>query len=340
MNEIKDLLFNLCRLSGVSGSEKSVSKFCEDYLAKYAEVQTDYNNNVIATLGNKNAEKTILLDAHIDQIGFIVTEITDDGFLRVDKCGGVDLRTVLDAPVIVHGKEDISGVVCCMPPHLSDGNEDKAPEIDKVIIDLGLPADRVNEFVSVGDTITFYAEPKQLLGNRITAAALDNRAGVATLLKVCECISKKELNYKVVVLLSCQEETFATGAKTKAFYVEPDECISVDVSFAAQPGVSGQYSNIALGKGPMLCTSPNLNKPMFNKFKELCEQSGVSYQIEVCNGRTGTNADHIAVTKSGVKTAVVSIPERNMHTQAEIVDLSDINDAARLISDYIISGGV
>ena len=340
MKEIKNLLFELCRLSGVSGSENSVAKFCADYLAKYAEVETDYNNNVIATLGNRNAEKTILLDAHIDQIGFIVTEITDDGFLRVDKCGGVDLRAALDAAVVVHGKEDISGVVCCMPPHLSDGNEDKAPEIDKVIIDLGLPTDKVKEIVNVGDIITFYAEPKELLNNRVTAAALDNRAGVATLLKVCEYISDKELSYKVVVLLSCQEETFATGAKTKTFSINPDECISVDVSFASQPGVSGQYSNIALGKGPMLCISPNLNKPIFNKLKELCEKSDTSYQIEVCNGRTGTNADHIAVTKSGVKTAVVSIPERNMHTQAEIVDLSDIADSARLISDYIISGGV
>lgn len=340
MEDLKKLLFKLCSLSGVSGTENSVAKFCAEYLSKYAEAETDSNNNVIATLGNKNAEKTILLDAHIDRIGFIVTEITDDGFLRVDKCGGVDLRTALDAPVIVHGKEDISGVVCCMPPHLSDGNEDKAPEIDKVIIDLGLPANMVKELVSVGDTITLYSEPKQLLGNRVTATALDNRAGVATLLKVCEHISEKKLNYKVIVLLSCQEETFATGAKTRAFSADSDECISVDVSFAAQPGVSGQYSNIALGKGPMLCISPNLNRPMFNKLKELCKKSDIDFQLEICNGRTGTNADHIAVTKSGVKTALISIPERNMHTQAEIVALSDIDDTARLISDYIIRGGV
>ncbi len=340
MKNTRELLFRLCRLCGVSGNENSVAKFCAEYLAKYSDVKIDSNNNVIATLGNKNARKTLLLDAHIDQIGFIVTEITDDGFIKVDKCGGVDLRTALDAPVIVHGKEDISGVICCMPPHLSDGKEEKAPEIDKIIIDLGLPQERVKELVSIGDTISFYAEPKELLQNRVTAAALDNRAGVAALLKICEYISDKELNYKVIILLSCQEETFATGAKTKAFSVYPDECISVDVSFAAQPGVSGQYTNIALGKGPMLCISPNLNKPMFNKLKEICEKSDINFQIEVCNGRTGTNADHIAVTKSGVKTAVVSIPERNMHTQAEIVDISDILDTARLIFDYIICGGV
>lgn len=340
MKDLRNLLFDLCRLGGVSGSENSVARFCTDYLSKYTEVETDSNNNVIATVGNKNADKTILLDAHLDQIGFIVTEITDDGFLRVDKCGGVDLRTALDAPVIVHGIEDIRGVICCMPPHLSDGNEDKAPEIDKIIIDLGIPADRVKKLVSTGDTVTFYTEPKVLLNNRVTSAALDNRAGVAALLKVCKYISNKELNYKVIILLSCQEETFATGARTKAFSSNPDECICVDVSFTAQPGVDGQYSNIILGKGPMLCISPNLNKPMLNKLKQLCETSDINYQLEICNGRTGTNADHIAVTKSGVKTAVISIPERNMHTQAEIVDLGDISDTARLIADYITCGGV
>ena len=227
-----------------------------------------------------------------------------------------------------------------MPPHLSDGNEDKAPKPENLTIDLGLPAEKVKEFVSLGDTVSFYKQPKELINNRVTATALDNRAGVASLLKVAELLDGKDVSYKVIILLSCQEETYQTGAKTAPFGFDIDECVAVDVSFAAQPEISGMYSNIKLGKGPMLCISPIIDKPMYNRFKELCEQNDINYQVEVCAGRTGTNADCIAIIKSGVRTMLVSVPEKNMHTQAEIVSLDDVLDTAKVISEYIISGGV
>ena len=336
---MKKLLFDLCALGGVSGSEYSVAEFCAEYLKKYSDnVNIDFNNNVTAVLGDPDADKTVLLDAHIDRIGFVITEIDDRGFLKIDKCGGVDVRTAPDAPVIVHGKKDLNGIICCMPPHLSDGNEDKAVSADKLWVDLGLPADIVKENVSLGDCVSFYAEPKELLGNRITASALDNRASVAALLKTAEIISKSKVDVKVIILLSCQEETYATGAKTAPFDYDIDECISVDVSFASQPGIDDQYSNIFLGKGPMLCISPILNRGMFDKLKKVCEENDISYQLEVCASNTGTNSDHIAVSKSGVKTCLVSIPEKNMHSQAEIVDISDVEATAELLALYIKGG--
>lgn len=332
---MKDLIFKLCKCSGVSGNEEKISDCCKDIISKYTTAEKDYNNNIIAVFGNEKADKTILLDAHLDQIGLIVTDIDENGFIKADKCGGIDLRTLPDSPVIVHGRQDLKGVVCCMPPHLSDGKEDLAITIDKVWIDLGLPCEKVRELVSVGNVISLYSEPKTLLNNRVCSPALDNRAGVAVLLKVCEIISNKELNCKVVVLLSCQEETFGTGAKTKSFKVDADECICVDVSFANQSGVKDQYSNIELGNGPMICVSPNLNRNMVNKLKSIAENKNIPYQIEVCNGRTGTNADHITVSKNGIKTAVLSVPLRNMHTQGEIADIDDIENTAYLISQYI-----
>jgi endoglucanase len=240
----------------------------------------------------------------------------------------------------VLGKKELDGVICCMPPHLSDGNEDKAIEPDKVWIDLGMPLDAVKEVVSVGDTATFISNPKSLLNDRISAIALDNRAGVASLIKVCDIISNCNLDCKVVVVLSCQEETYATGAKTKSFEYEPDECICVDVSFANQDGVSDSYSKIELGKGPMLCYSSTLNKNMTNKLSSIAKSLDIPTQVEVCAGRTGTNADHITTSKSGVKSTVLSIPLRNMHTQVEIVDINDIENTAKLIAQYIISGGI
>lgn len=338
---MKNLIFDLCKRGGISGDENSVASYCEKYLKQYTEnVRTDFNNNVIALFGDNDADYTFLLDAHTDRIGFIVSEFSENGFIRVDTVGGIDLRTVLDAAVTVYGKKTLNGVVCCMPPHLSDGNEDTAVSSDKIWIDLGLPYDEVKKYVCIGDSVVFYTEPKELLHDRISSSALDNRAGVASLLLVSEKLSTIKLNSKVIILLSCGEETYATGAKTVPFNYDIDECISVDVSFAPQPGVESPYSGIKLGKGPMLCISPNLNRDMYNALKKTAEDNSIPYQIEVCGGTTGTNADHITLSKSGVKTALVSIPEKNMHSQAEIIDLNDISYLTDLIYNYILNGGV
>lgn len=337
---MKELIFELCNCNGVSGDENNIAKLCAKKLNKFGKVAIDSNNSVIAVLGNVNAKKTIMLDAHIDQIGFIVTEIDDKGFLKVEKCGGIDNRTLLGSPVIIFGKEEITGIICCMPPHLSDGKEDKAVDNDKLWVDLGLPFEIVNEMVSIGNTGTFCVNSKSLLNDRISLPALDNRAGVAVAIKTCELIYNKDLPYRVVILLSCQEETYAAGAKTKSYEYEPDECICVDVSFANQQGITDSYSNIELGKGPMLCYSSTLNKDMTNKIKEIALNENIPTQIEICAGRTGTNADHISTSKYGVKSTVLSIPQRNMHTQVEIVDIKDVENTAKLIAKYIISGGI
>ena len=334
-----DLVKKLCSAKGVSGNEKEVCSLVYSLMFPLADVAINEFGNVIAVFGNKNADKTILLDAHIDQIGFIVTDITPKGFLKVEKCGGIDLRTVLGCGVIVDGKQAVRGIVCCMPPHLSDGNEDKAVSADKVYIDTGLTYEQVVELVSIGDTVTFAEEPCELLNNRISAPALDNRVGVASIIRVAQLLNGVDCKYKVVAVFSSQEETYQLGAKTGAYISGADEAIVVDVSFASQPGVSGQYSNIELSKGPMLCVSPTLSKEMYNSLKEICANKNIPYQIEVCNGATGTNADSISICKSGIKTTVVLIPQKNMHTQVEIVDISDIENTAKLIAEYIITGG-
>lgn len=337
---MKKILKELCGISGVSGNESVIADYCLEILSKYGKTVKDFNNNVIAVIGNQNADKTILLDAHLDQIGLIVTEIDDKGFLKVEKCGGVDLRTLLGSPVTVHSKENLSGVVCCMPPHLSDGKEDEAISADNVWIDVGLPYDVVKNTVSLGDYVTLDSKFAELLNNKISCGSLDNRAGVAVLFKVCELLENKDISCKVVILLSCQEETYGTGAITKGFEIAPDEAICVDVSFANQPGIDDQYANSKLGGGPMVCFSSTLNKSMSNKFIDLAKENNIPVQYEVCGGITGTNADHIGVSKSGVKTGILSVPQKNMHTQVEIVDLTDIENTAKLIAEYIISGGV
>ncbi|MCH5301014.1 MAG: M42 family metallopeptidase [Ruminococcus sp.] len=334
-----DILKKLCLAHGVSGNEKEICNTVRNIIFPYADVETNEFGNVFAVFGNKNSEKTILLDAHIDQIGFIVTDITSKGFLKIDKCGGIDLRTVQGCGVKVYGREVIKGVVCCLPPHLSDGKEDKAIGIDKVYIDTGLSYEEVSSIVSIGDTVSFYEEPEMLLNNRVTSPALDNRASVASIIRVAQLLKDKQCDYKVIAMFSSQEETYQLGAKIGAFISGADEAIVVDVSFASQPDISGQYSDIKLSKGPMLCVSSTLNKDMYKTLVNIANECNIPYQNEVCGGLTGTNADSITICKSGIKTALISIPEKNMHTQAEIVDLNDIENTALLISQYILRGG-
>ena len=335
---LKDLIFDLCRTAGVSGSEAPAIEVARSYLKDFADIKTDDNGNLYATLGNKNAEKTILLDAHIDQIGLIVTDINSDGFVKVDKCGGMDVRVLQNARFISQ-RSGITGTVCCLPPHLSDGSESKATPISKVWIDFGMTYEEVKNHIKIGDVLTFASEPKELLNHKITAPALDNRCSVAALIRVAQLLQEKSVDYKVVILLSSQEETYGTGAVTGAYKFDADEAIVVDVSFASQPDVSGQYGKIELGKGPMIGISPILNRQMTDKLTALAKENNIPYQFEPLSGTTGTNADKISVTKGGVKTSMLSIPQRYMHTQIEVIDIADVENTAALIAQYIISGG-
>lgn len=336
--ELKEMIFALCSAQGVSGSEEPAAAIARELLSPYAEVRTDSDGNLYATFGNPNADKTLLLDAHLDRIGLIVTDINENGFVKVDKCGGMDIRTLQNA--VFTTEDGYRGVVCCLPPHLTDGKEDKATPMNKTWLDFGMTYDEVAEHIQIGDKLTFCNQPAELLGGKITAPALDNRCGVASLIRVAQLLSGKDLPYRVVILLSAQEETYGTGSMTGSFRLDADEAIVVDVSFASQPDVSGQYGGISLKGGAMIGISPILCKPMTEQLKALAGESGRAFQLEAMTGRTGTNADHISVTKGGVKTAMISIPQRYMHTQGEVVAVEDVENTAQLIADYILSGGV
>lgn len=333
---IQELIFNLCTARGVSGDENAAASVAEQFLAAFAETSVDCNGNVIAVCGNPSAEKTILLDAHLDQIGLIVTDINENGFVKVAACGGIDVRTLQNE--VFETKDGARGTVCCLPPHLSDGSESKAEPMSKVWLDFGMSREEVQEHLETGDTLTFSEKPAMLLNGRITSPALDNRSSVAALIAAGELV-KDARDYKVVILLSVQEETYGTGAATGAFAQEPDEAIVVDVSFASQPDVSGQYAGIELGKGPMIGIAPILNREMTDTLAGLAQSLDIPFQYEPLPGSTGTNADKIAVSKSGVKTALISIPERYMHTQSEVIDPADVENTARLIAAYILRGG-
>lgn len=327
MDNLIGILKELCEADNVCGVTEALD-IAERYLKPYCSVSRN-GQSLIATMGGEG--KTVLIEAHIDEIGMLVTDVKD-GFLAVSPAGGIDARMLPGMRVNIHGKERLCGVFSSVPPHLrKDGAE--APSFDNLYIDTGLGS-VAEQYVTVGDRVTFSAPFTPLCGNIVTSKALDDRAGVAALIKCAQGLSGQALKNKVVILLSDQEETTGSGAKTGGFKIDPDIAVAVDVSFGDQPGVSGHECG-KLGDGAMIGISPLLSKEVFDGLKRVAEENGIKYQVEVMGGKTSTDADHIALTKEGVKTGLLSIPLRNMHTPVETVDMTDIMSVADILACFI-----
>ncbi|MVB11137.1 putative aminopeptidase YsdC [Caprobacter fermentans] len=334
MEELEQLIFRLCSAPGTPGGESPAAEAAAAELSGLAKVQTDRMGNLTAEFGNPDAREHVLLDAHLDQIGLIVTGIDENGFLKIGRCGGTDARVLPGGAVTVYGAETLCGVVCCTPPHLQEGGEDKVEPVDKMAVDVGLSHDEAEKLVRPGDRVLFRTNPKRLLGTRVSAAGLDNRAGVAVFCRCAQILKQEKLNCKVTVLFSAQEETGGAGAKTGAFAARPTQAIAVDVSFAKQPGVPDVNLG-SLGGGPMIGIAPVLSRSMTDRLIGLAEEKKMPWTREIMGGGTGTNSDEIATTGSGVPTALISVPLRYMHTPAEVIDLKDIENTAQLIAAYL-----
>lgn len=333
--DIKETLFRLSDLSAV-GSITEAADLAFELLSKYADTARAGGLTVIGKLKGKS-DYTIMLDAHIDEVGFIVTDVDENGFITAAKCGGIDLRTLPARPVTVHGKKDIAAVFCSTPPHLSKGDE-VFDDISKLKLDTGL-GEKAQDIVSVGDYITYRTKANSLFGSRVTGKSFDDRAGVVCLLELAERLSKKQLPCNVVFSICDGEELGLRGAKTSAFRIQPDEAVAIDVSFGDGPDISPDDCG-KLSSGAMVGISPVLDRRISDRLTDIAKTEGIPYQTEVMGGRTSTDGDVISVTANGVRTGLLSIPLRNMHTDVEVIDTEDIKSVCDILESYILSGGV
>lgn len=336
--DLEKTIIQLADTSGVSGDETKAAELALSMLKEYTDDCYIKNGNVIGHLGKKGAKPHILIDAHIDQIGFVVTYITDDGFVKISNCGGIDRRLLLAQQVTILGKEPVTGIVCAIPPHL-ETDESSVPELNDICIDVGMTKAQAEEKISLGDKIVFSSKCKKMQGDRITGAALDDRCGIAAILRSLEIVKDKKLNCEVTVMFSTQEEIGERGAKIGVFDIEPDIALAVDVSFALTADDS-ELKCGKMGKGCMIGFAPTLDKELSGQFKEIAQKNNMPYQIEVMNGETGTNADRFSVNKSGVKAVTLSIPLKYMHTPVEVISVSDVENTAQLIAAYLEEVGV
>jgi endoglucanase len=216
--------------------------------------------------------------------------------------------------------------------------KDKNPEIEDIFIDVGYNFEQASSIVKLGDRATIASKANILLNNKISVKALDDRAGVASILYALSMIKKDDLKCNLIVLFSAQEETGERGAKTSAFKVNPDISISVDVSFAYTSDAI-EHKCGKMGKGVMIGIAPTLNKEVSRELQNLAQENDIYYQLEVMGGATSTNCDVIGTTKNGIKTGLLSIPLKYMHSPIEMASIDDIISTSKLISKFVMKAG-
>lgn len=339
--DCKIFLENLLNTHSVSGFENAATDVYEDYLKDCAEVFRDSLNNCYAVL-NPAASRRIMIEAHIDEIGFQVTYIDDKGFVYVRQNGGIDCATVPGSMVLIHTSEGsvVPGVIGKRPIHVQKPEDrSKVLELENLWIDTGLTHDEVVEKISVGDVVSFKSNCSFLTENVIVSKGLDDKIGVYIVAEAIRRLAKERLNICVYGVAAVQEEVGCKGAKVCVDNVNPQMSISIDVGFATDvPDISKKkYGDISLGKGPVINCHTDCNRQMVQVVRTVAAQTGTDIQLNANYISTGgTDTASIQVSHKGVKTLLISIPNRYMHTQVEMCDLRDVEGAIDLIVNTVL----
>ena len=324
----------LSGLCGLTGREDAVGTRAAAMLREFVPDAAFRDGSVTAHLGSDPDKPVLLLCAHLDQVGFLVTDITADGFLHIGCVGGIDRRLLLGQPVTVYGKEKLSGVISILPPHLLQG-EQAVPDDAQLCVDLGFSsAEALGDRVRRGDAVCYAADCKRLLGDYMTGPALDDRCGVAALILAAEQLSGVSgLPCNVTFVLSGQEERGGRGARLAAANEHPDYAVAVDVTFGMAHGESPEECML-LGGGPAIGISPVLSRALSDALTAAAEHAEIPYQHEIMSGTTGTDADALALSPGGCAAGTVSIPLRYMHTPVEVIRISDVEQTALLLAAF------
>jgi putative aminopeptidase FrvX len=327
------MLEDILNLVSVSGYEQAASQQLNRMFSEFCdESYMDTLGNVISIKKSVNGKKRIVLDAHMDQIGLMVTEILEGGFLRFLPVGGVDLRILPALEVIVHGRQDILGIIGAKPPHLLSGSNDKAYKTEELFIDTGFSREILETIVKAGDVVSFKSRNTYLQNNCICRSALDDRLGVYVNMEVLKRLSLQ--NIDVVSTATVGEEIGLKGASVIGSSMDFDAAIVVDVTHGVTPdGIKAR--SFYLDKGPVITKGPALHKKINRSIIDFAKQKGIPLQIEVEPGNTGTNAWTLHSAKTAVPTVMLSIPLKYMHTASEVVSLDNVNQLIDLMTGYL-----
>ena len=338
--ESYDFLKALQETPSPSGFEQPVQRIVRKRMKPFAgSIETDVHGNVIVGLNPKGSPR-VMLAGHCDQIGLMVNYIDDNGYIFVLAIGGLDPSVLPGSRVVVHSKNGpIDAVIGRKPVHVLKPEERGAKlELRELWVDIGAKNKKETEqVVSIGDPITFRLEMIHLGNDLVTSPAFDNKCGTFVVMEALRLCSIKRIKCALFAVSTVQEEVGLRGARTSCYGVDPQVGIAVDVTHATDyPDIDKRINgDIKIGSGPTISTGANINPPLEALLVKTAKARKIPFQMEAAPGGTGTDANAIQLSRSGVATALVSIPNRYMHTPVEVVSLGDLEAAAKLIAETV-----
>lgn len=333
-------LKDLVEAPSPSGFEEPVQRVVRKEMGRFAdEVKTDVHGNVIG-IKNPKGKPRLMLAGHCDEVGFMVKYIDEKGFISFSSIGGVDAHLTPGKRVQIHTQRGpILGVIGKKPIHiLKEEERKKVVELSEQWIDIGAKDKKEAEkLVSIGDSITFLGELERLQGELVVSRGFDDKVGTFVVCEVLKRISRKPLQAAIFAVSTVQEEIGLRGAHTAAYAINPQIGIAIDVGIATDyPGVDKKKEGeILLGKGVILHRGANINPRLGKILMEIAEGEEISYQLSGESRATPTDANVIQLNRTGVATALVSVPLRYLHTPVEVLSLKDLESAVRLLTTFV-----
>jgi len=330
-----DLLKEVCRVPGAPGYEQRIREFIIKTVTPFVdEVNTDSMGNVIA-LKKGSSDKKVMVAAHMDEISFIVTDIDGDGFVRFHTLGGFDAKTLTAQRVIIHGREDVMGVMGTKPIHvLTPEERSKAPKTIDFFIDTGMAPDEIKKLVRIGDTITRERELIEM-GDCVNSKSIDNRVSVFVLLETLKNLQNKTVPYDVYGVFTVQEEVGIRGAIAASSGINPDFGIALDVTLAYDlPGATAHEMVTRLGKGTAIKVmdgSAICDYRMVNFMRELAENNSIKHQMEILTAGGTDTAGIQRFSNGGAIVGAISVPTRYLHQVIEMANKEDIANTIILL---------
>jgi putative aminopeptidase FrvX len=339
--ESLEFLKEIVNVPSPSGYEERAAEVYRAYCGGFADqITTDVHGNVAAII-NPDAEMKVMLAGHMDEIGFLIHYISDEGLLYFSPIGGHDSVVPVGQRVWIHGKQQVPGVIGRKAIHLLEDEErKKKPELKDLWIDVGASSrQEAEEVISLGDPVTFQYEFQTLMGDRATARGFDNKMGsmiVAEALRLLKEDGGLDSGVGVYAVATVQEEIGLRGARTSAFGINSQSGLAVDVNHAIDyPSVSKtRYGQLDTGKGPSVMRGANTNPLVFRMILEAAAREEIPYQVDVHGGGTGTDGNAMQLNRSGMAVGILGVPLRYMHTPCELLSLIDVENCARLMAAY------
>ena len=338
----KEFLVTLVETPGVSGDEQRVQEVVRNYAREFVdEMKTDLHGNLILAK-NPDAAVRVMLAGHADQIGLIVSSIDEDGYIYTQTVGGWDPQQLIGQRMTVWTESGpVAGVIARKAIHLLDESERKQVVKTKDLwIDIGAQdREEAEALVEIGDSVTLELRYQDLLNGLANSPAMDNRTGVWVVVEAMRRAAEMDLSCGLFAVSTVQEEIGLRGAKTAAFDVDPHVGIAVDVTHATDcPTIdTRQLGKIKLGGGPVIVRGPNVNPTVAQRLKSLSEDQQLPVQTAALGRAAPNDSNALQVTRGGVATGILAVPNRYMHSAVETISLSDIDAAASLLAHFAAS---